>query len=434
MKKIKFQYYLTILLFLTLRLTVFSQEHIEKIDSSNFIDLGVVKESNEDFSNFESLKSTLKDVEIVMLGEQSHREGTTYETKIKLIKYLHKEMGFDLLVFESGIYDCKKAWQNIKKGDDVRTSLGNGLLFFWSTSKQFKPLVKYIDENKNKVHPLIISGFDNQLSGKFSENNLVSDLKKYILKKNKSIIDTKEWKNLEKSLEFLTKYELKKYKKTQAIKDTIFINTLITKIKSNDSTSQFWNQVLKSAKYYISDSKFKTNFRDKQMAENLIWIKEQNPNKKIICWGATSHFLYNSKNVKMESMMIRALGGNYKGNLMMGDYIKEKYQSKVFTIGFIAYQGEYGFWSKSKIKPAKKNSLEYLIEKSGYDNCFLNLKKYNPKNLISRPLSNRYMKNNISNVMDGVIFNKNMEISNLDRNFYLKIYPERDWIKPEVEE
>jgi len=36
--------------------------------------------------------------------------------------------------------------------------------------------------------------------------------------------------------------------------------------------------------------------------------------------------------------------------------------------------------------------------------------------------------------MDGVIFNKYMERSLLDRNFYLKIFPERDWIKPEVEE
>jgi len=43
------------------------------------------------------------------------------------------------------------------------------------------------------------------------------------------------------------------------------------------------------------------------------------------------------------------------------------------------------------------------------------------------------MKNNISNVMDGVIFNRNMERSRLDRNFFLKIFPENKWIKPEVE-
>ena len=209
----KKQYSFTILLFLTLNLTVFSQENLNSNNCSEFIDLGKVKESNEDFSTFEPLKSTLKDVEIVMLGEQSHGEGTTYETKIKLIKYLHQEMGFDLLVFESGIYSCNKAWENIKKGDDVRTSLANSIFYLWSTTKQFKSLVKYIDENKNSEHPLIISGFDNQLTGRLSENDLMADLKKFILKKDKSIIDSKEWKNLETSLQYILKYELKSISK-----------------------------------------------------------------------------------------------------------------------------------------------------------------------------------------------------------------------------
>tara|TARA_R110001592_G_C13093628_1_gene743619 strand:+ start:67 stop:1368 length:1302 start_codon:yes stop_codon:yes gene_type:complete len=423
----------TILLFLTLNLTVFSQENLDSNKCSEFIDLGKVKESNEDFSTFEPLKSTLKDVEIVMLGEQSHGEGTAYETKIKLIKYLHQEMGFDLLVFESGIYSCNKAWENIKKGDDVRTSLANSIFYLWATTKQFKPLVKYIDENKNSEHPLIISGFDNQLTGRLSENNLVTDLKKFILNKDKSILDSKEWKNVETSLQYLLKYELKEYDKEQAVKDTTFINTLITKTNSNDSTSQFWHQVLKSTKYYISDTKLKTNFRDKQMAENLIWIKEQNPNKKIICWGATSHFLYNSSEIKMIGFPYNVVDNYYGKQPMMGQYLKEKYKSKIFTIGFIAYQGEFGLTGKHKIKPAKENSLEYLIGKSGFENCFLNLNQCNSGKLISRPLANKYMKNSISNVMDGVIFNRNMERSRLDRNFFLKIFPENKWIKPEVE-
>ena len=44
------------------------------------------------------------------------------------------------------------------------------------------------------------------------------------------------------------------------------------------------------------------------------------------------------------------------------------------------------------------------------------------------------MKNNISNVMDAVIFNRNMELSLLDRNFFLEVYPENKWIKPEINE
>jgi hypothetical protein len=119
---------------------------------------------------------------------------------------------------------------------------------------------------------------------------------------------------------------------------------------------------------------------------------------------------------------------------MMGQYLKEKYKSKVYTIGFTAYQGFYGLRSRKKIKIPKEGTLEYLLGKTKYNNCLLPFDNFNFDNYISRPLGNYYMKNNISNVMDAVIFNRNMEQSLLDRNFFLEVYPENKWIKPEINE
>src|SRR5690606_16539973 len=158
--------------------------------------------------------------------------------------------------------------------------------------------------------------------------------------------------------------------------DTAFINTLSNQIIANDSAAMFWTQVLKNTKYLISDMKLGTNFRDRQMAENLVWIKEQNPGKKIICWGATSHFLYNSSEIRLIGFPYNLIGRYYRKQPMMGHYIKGKYQSKVFTIGFVAYQGTYGFNRSSKIKPPKKNSLEYAIGNFGLDNCFLSFENF----------------------------------------------------------
>lgn len=55
-----------------------------------------VKDNDENFAGFEKFKNAIGDAKIVMLGEQSHTDATTFETKIKLIKYLHQEMGFDI--------------------------------------------------------------------------------------------------------------------------------------------------------------------------------------------------------------------------------------------------------------------------------------------------------------------------------------------------
>jgi erythromycin esterase len=418
----------------TLLLIVSSTIYAQDTTCTEYIDLGLVTNSNEDFDSFHLLKNTLKDVEIVMLGEQSHGEGTTYETKTKLIKFLHKEMGFDMLVFESGIYSCNTAWAAIQQGQDTKVALAKSVFFLWSITKQFEPLATYIDEQKDSKHPLIISGFDHQFTGTYPKEYFIADLKAYLSNKKPEIIASTNWKNLEQSIQFLLNGEYKKYKKQQALRDTVTINSILSQINSTDSIDQYWMQVLKSTKYFLSDTKLKTDYRDQQMAENLIWLKEQYPDKKIICWGATSHFLYNSSEVKMMKFPYNMIDNYYQKQRMMGDYIKEKYQSEVYTIGFVAYQGDYGLDRKRKIKPAKQSSLEHNMEQSGLENCFLDLTHCQTGTLISRPLANQYMKNPISNVMDCVVFNKLMKRYRLDRNFFLEMYPENKWVQPESTE
>src|SRR3954469_19426885 len=63
-----------------------------------------VSPDNKNFSDLAPLKTVLKDVRIVMLGEAAHGEGNVISAKIRLIEFLHEQMDFDMLVFESGFY------------------------------------------------------------------------------------------------------------------------------------------------------------------------------------------------------------------------------------------------------------------------------------------------------------------------------------------
>ena len=114
----------------------------------------------------------------------------------------------------------------------------------------------------------------------------------------------------------------------------------------------------------------------KILYKNLIWLKEKYPGKKIICWGATSHFLYNSSLIKVADKKVqKEMGDYYQNNSLMGDYIKEKYRDEVYTIGFIAHEGFYGLNKVINIEPPSINSLEYLIGQLSEDNYFLPLKE-----------------------------------------------------------
>ena len=112
----------------------------------------------------------------------------------------------------------------------------------------------------------------------------------------------------------------------------------------------------------------------------------------------------------------------------MGDYIKEKYGDEVYTIGFIAHEGSYGFNKTISIESPSVNSLEYLIGQSPGDNYFLPLKNISFEGYLSRPLGHQNMTNDIAQVMDGVIFNRYMRKSRIDWELLLHIVPEnRMW-------
>jgi hypothetical protein len=55
-------------------------------------------------ADLEPLREVIGNRRIVMLGESTHGDGATFAAKIRLIKFLHERMGFDVLAFESGFY------------------------------------------------------------------------------------------------------------------------------------------------------------------------------------------------------------------------------------------------------------------------------------------------------------------------------------------
>ena len=422
---------ITISTILISTLLTFAQTIDFRSISEQLIDLGDVSVDNTDYSEYAALDTLLNNVEIVMLGEQSHGDATTYATKIKLIKYLHKKLGFHLLVFESGIYDAYKAWHLIEEGMDVREAMGHSISAVWSTTESIIPLANYIQENKDQ-NQLKLLGFDCQFYTNLSKKYLLSDLSKYLYKVDETILDAANWKHLKENLEYSFKYEKKKLKNNQPELDTTYLDQLIQRLDTLpvDTQTDFWLQVLKNVKIHLLDYAFEIDQRDKQMAENLIWLKDKFPNKKIICWGATSHFLYNSTKVRMKRPFIQLLYGRYfKKQPMMGHYIKKHYGEKVYTIGFTTYRGHYGLDKNKKIKTAKKGTFESLLSQSDHNNFLLPLKGLNFKNYKSRPLGHQYMKNDIAEVMDAVIFNRNMYPTRTDLHFYLMIYPENKYIK-----
>lgn len=99
--------------------------------------------------------------------------------------------------------------------------------------------------------------------------------------------------------------------------------------------------------------------RDRCMAENLLWIRDQNPSSKIIAWAHNDHIK------KSEGAM-----GNF-----LADSLKNNYRA----FGFTFYEGSYrakvrGTDAGVDAEQAYPGTLEYLLEQLDEPVLLLDLK------------------------------------------------------------
>ena len=142
------------------------------------IPLRNIDPNDEDFTDLEPLAKVLGDVRIVQLGEQSHGDGATFHAKTRLVKFLHQRLGFDVLAFESGLYDCRKAWELLRGGMEPYEAFSHGVYSSaWAQSEQIRPLIDYWGRVAKSQWPLELCGFDCQFSAKASRGEfLVKDV------------------------------------------------------------------------------------------------------------------------------------------------------------------------------------------------------------------------------------------------------------------
>ena len=62
--------------------------------------------SDDDFADLQFLKDVVGDRRLVQLGESGHGVAEFDLAKDRLVRFFHEQMGFDVIAFESSIYEC----------------------------------------------------------------------------------------------------------------------------------------------------------------------------------------------------------------------------------------------------------------------------------------------------------------------------------------
>jgi erythromycin esterase len=388
------------------------------------------------FADLEPLREVIGNRRIVMLGEATHGDGATFAAKVRLIRFLHERMGFDVLAFESGFYDMRRAWWAIRAGEDPQKALSSSLFEDWSASRQAQPLWSYIAEQAKTNHPLEMSGFDMQFTGSASPDYLLLDLSDYLSRAglppdaadaafrvtNALALVLKDPSFIQNGSEFKN---VKPEDQAAVLMANHALAEALGLLHPSDEPGMierdYWIQFLKSSAAFLEQSwhinlaslekttlDWAINLRDRQMGDNFIWLaKRAYPTRKILVWAATSHIIRHPQFIM-----------NRQGAMIpMGDWIHKAMGPEVYVLGFTAYQGRWGTVQTpetTEVVPAEPNSLEGLLFSAGFSYAWLDFRNlaadgaWLREPLSCRPLGHQPMKTDWTRIMDGLFFIKEM--------------------------
>lgn len=336
------------------------------------------------FEDLEMLKPILHDKRIVFLGESSHGVAQFNLVKTRLIQFLHQEMGYNVLAFESGLGDVMNAQGKIDK-QAAQQTMKDAIFGVWWT-KETLPLFEYAKTTQATEKPLVLAGFDIQQQGAFTNGDWLQtpqlakqfrdaekqlaewssskDLKGYQKEKTAIINVYKQVKSQvqqkEKELQKVYPNEL------QIVK--LMERTLADRIRLADEYVELTIQSNIEMEQNKYDSFLKTmEWRDQAMMENLLWLAEEVcPTEKFIVWAHNDHIRKAQSDV---------MGSPYPVKLM-GERLPDIYKKYSYVIGLYMTSGETAnnMGETMAVLPPIKGSIEDIVSSVNEPYTFIDLR------------------------------------------------------------
>ncbi len=342
------------LIFILLITARYNISHAQRLSSTQvqFLEQNVsilAKEPNAAI-NWQSIDAALKDETIVFLGEPNHGAKEIFEFRNQLIKHLHEELDFNVLLLESGIGELIAA--NLDKDQPTPKDMTQGLFGNWRTA-EFRDLISYCQSNN-----ISIAGFDVQRTGTTFKKVLQRTIEE-------GGLDTREARDVESRYGAMHR-RLNKKKVTydsvnvgvnQLIDDYLHLHDLLSttslpgnQVRNDAVLRTITNRVeyLTFMLAFVQERDWRKRFtaRDSLMAANIEWLtKHRYSDEKLIIVAHNYHIAkYNQKET------------------VMGEFLLENEFAAFYSIGFFAGAGSYADNNGKEVHlpPPSANELDII--------------------------------------------------------------------------
>jgi erythromycin esterase len=332
----------------------------------------------DDFADLQFLKEVIGDRRIVQLGESHHSVAEYGAVKTRLIQFLHQEMGFDVLAFESSIYECFAA--------DLRQlpaaeALFSSIFSVWAF-EEVLPLFEYLKASQATPRPLAFAGFDPQISSRTGVASRPAFFERIV-----ALIDPDYAREVAAfDAQFIDRIQREgpSYARDEEERLVPFYTRLaafldehrerLMTLLDGDTAPMMaqrvaWSsvklvQLLRAYDLNPDDTSLQGHMaiRDQAMADNLTFLaNELHPGKKIIVWAANIHVRHANEQT---TWVFPTMGG----------WLAKRFRDELYTIGLYADRGTVpGARSVFTIDPAEPGTMERLLSDAGAPQMFVDL-------------------------------------------------------------
>lgn len=383
--------------------------------------------NTEHSKQFDALKKLIGDKRIVLLGEQTHGDGTTFEAKSLLVKFLHEEMGFEILAFESGFYQSSKVWDALHQGAPYQQVVPLGIHSRWSEVEQMQPLFSYVQQHLNDDIPLTLAGMDIVFDGGYVKTSLMEDFTQFLRVNHRSELSHNHFSRLSDFVNTLNRSpdyqpsEREQIKIMAALNKYIFLLENAKDSSTDFNTTNFWAEVWVNFKNNLFNqwSRFGKSYsrgeyfsrRDNMMADNINWLARSG--KKVIVWASVTHNMRS-----FDSRLLSQMGWSPEYNFM-GEYLSKLTEpDQIFHLSFTGYEGSYADVNNrrsiTQFPQPSSESLEFLLKQTGLKYGYFSLNSAQAPSWLRGPFKASFIFNQEysakwSQSIDAVFFTHTME-------------------------
>jgi erythromycin esterase len=335
----------------------------------------------------------LAGVDVIFLGESSHGDGGAHLARVRLVRYLHERLGFDVIAWEAGTREAVAFDSLLGTSAPLGSITATALYPWWAPSAELRPMLEYIRRTRTSSRPVSFAGFDIQRSGAIEP--LVDDLRRWFGRSGNAELFPK---SLDDSLSAqVARLRTRAGASRDSVEETIerLLHAAAPDLRRRFESSRtlfqrgigaretaLLSRVLfnlsSHAEQLAAQGVASYNLREQRNAENVVWLlRERYPGRKLIVWSHNVHAV-NTRFTQRFDGVATSAGQTVRD--ATARIVHDSLGTRAYSVIVASFDGAWAFpnGQRTELQPAAAGSLAALMHEAGFPRAFLELRASHP--------------------------------------------------------